>query len=169
MIQLPQLTVIVGLVAALSGLAGGWAARAVVADRDMAEVKALHAQERQRQAEKAQAAAEEYRQRELIDRERVADAQREREKERQARIAAERRAAAGTERVLDAAGAWSCSPASRDPIAASGDDATSLRELLEPLLQGYRDAVDAAEEHASDVRTLLRAWPVRAAESLPKR
>ena len=164
MISLPWLNILltagIALAAAVAGVAGGWSARGVIADRDIAELKQYHADLQARAAQAAQAAEADYRRQERAMQERIADAERQRHADRQARVAAERRAAAGTERVLDAAGAWACRPTADTSIGPGSDEATDLRHLLEPLLRGYRDAVDAAEEHAADVRTLLAAWPV---------
>lgn len=146
----------VGLAAAAAVLlfGAGWAARDVIADRDIAEMRELHAQAAQRAEADARKAESFHRER--ADRATTELAQ---TKERLASI--ERRAAARTERVLVAADAWDCTPTASDSIPAASGDTASLRELLEPILLGYAEAVRAAETHAADVRALLEAWPVK--------
>lgn len=56
MIPMPSIAVIGAVVAVMAGAAGGWMARGTVADRQIAELQAQVAQERQRHADAARAA-----------------------------------------------------------------------------------------------------------------
>ena len=55
-LPMPQLLAVVAVAGVLVGAFSGWAARGVVAERDIAELQALHAAERQRHADAARAA-----------------------------------------------------------------------------------------------------------------
>ena len=75
MIPLPMPCLLAGtaLAALLAGSVGGWTARGVIAERDIAEVHALQAQERQRHADAARKAEADAR---AIEHERVASIER---------------------------------------------------------------------------------------------
>lgn len=160
------------IVVALSAVfLGGWAARGVVASRDVARLeaqaeraKAEHAAAVASAASAALSQSEEHRATESALRRRVQEADHALANTRRDLAAAESRARRADDRVLHAANAYTCTATGStagDPAAAGGDRAPGLGDLLGPVLQDYRAAVGAAEDHAAGVRALLAAWPVR--------
>ena len=133
---------------------------------ETARVMAAHAQAVANAASAALAQSEANRRTEQTWQQRLKEATDARTTERTFLVAARAAADRRTVGVLDQLAAVTCSaPASAaasDPGAAGGGRAASLGELLDPILQDYRAVVDAAESHAADVRSLLRAWPVSA-------
>lgn len=150
---------------------GGWVARGVPAARDAArqearieQLKAEHAITVAKAASAALMASEAHRKTESDLRRKVQEADHARAKESKAlaaRAAAADRAARGLRKQLDG---FTCSTApsaaTGDPGAASSQPATSLGDILGPVLQDYRAVVDEAEGHAAGIRALLSAWPV---------
>lgn len=86
----------------------------------------------------------------------------DREKERAANAAALARVAADRNRLRDelAAAAAGGVEAADDSVAACRDRAATLGRVLGEALQAHAVCTGAAEENATGVRTLQRAWPV---------
>jgi hypothetical protein len=132
--------------------AGGWAARGAVADRQMAELKAEHAQALQRIAdaareEEARQRAEETRRAAALQE--IQDAATQRAK---TRAAAVRRAAAAGDGLRIEAAAFAAQPreAGADPGAAAGGQADDRAAVLAKLLADVellgREMARAADE-----------------------
>jgi len=143
MIPTPVLAAL-ALLAALLGAASGWSARGVVADRDLAEVRADHADQieaanaRTQAAERNAAAAVE--QEVLRERERTAQAQ-----ARVAALAAARADAAGAaQRLRDHIARLAAATAAEHPAAALGSEAVAGAGLVFADL--YGSEADAADE-----------------------
>lgn len=148
----------------------GWGARGAVADRDIAKLearietmKAEHAVEMAKASKAALDESEKHRATEAQWQLKLQEAQDVQIKEQTALAAARDRAdrvAVGLRKQLDA---YTCAPtaggAPAGDATASGAGPPSLGQLLDPVLQDYRDAVAAAEAHAADLRAVLAAWP----------
>lgn len=157
------------LAALALGTATGWklqgwrmAGQIEAVRADLEAAKATHARAVSEAASAALAQSEAHRNTEAAYRRQIEEATHARTRERAtlaARAAAADRAAGS---LRDQLAAYTCTapggPAS-DPGAASGDRSASLGDVLDGVLRDYRAAVAAAEDHAADVRTLLRAWP----------
>jgi len=148
----PQL--LAGLAVAAACFAGGWSAKAVIADRDIAALQAQHAQAvaaaaQLSQAMEAQARAEESRR--AADIERIARAEREAQ---QARAAAAVRTRAAAVSLRDAARAATdalAAEAARDPGAAERGETTAgpglvLADVLGALGERLADMAATADD-----------------------
>lgn len=170
MISKVYATIAIAAGAALLGAAGaalvqGWrySGQIEAARADRQADLAAHARGALVATEKSLATAESYRRREAAMRRTVQEADHARALEARSNAAARAAADARTDELQRALAAYVCTPtdpgAADDPGPADGADPTTLGQLLGALVRGYRDATAAAEDHASDVRALLRAWP----------
>ncbi len=148
-----KVVALTAVIACFVGASGGFLARSVIADRDMAEVKALHAQERQRYAEAAQAAEQKARQ---VEQERVEALGRieseaaKRTQDLQADAAAARRAADSLrQHIARLAGQTASNPAATD----SGEATTGPGLLLTDLFSRTLDRTVELAEYADRART----------------
>lgn len=168
MIPIPT-PIIAALAAAAIGAASGWTLRGWRAGAqiealraDLATVKADHAAAVSRAASAALAQSEAHRQTEAAWTRRMQEATDVLTRDRAALAARAAAAAGDAGRLRDQLNAYTCTAASAAPSdtgAASGAGAAQLGDVLDGVLRDYRTAVSAAEDHAADVRALLRAWP----------
>jgi hypothetical protein len=163
------LPVIAALAAAAIGAASGWTLRGWRAGAqiealraDLATAKADHASAVSRAASAALAQSEAHRQTEAAWTRRMQEATDVLTKDRAALAARAAAAAGDAGRLRNQLNAYTCTASSgpaSDTGAASGAGSASLGDVLDGVLRDYRAAVGAAEDHAADVRALLRAWP----------
>ena len=150
-----KLLAIATLSALLTGLGAGWLARGVIAERDMAEVKSLHAQERERHAQAAQQAEAKAR---LTEQARVAAIERiehetfTRTQAIQADAAAARRSADSLRNHI-ARLAGSGSAPSDTAAAPSSEAATGPGLVLTELFSRTLDRTVELAEYADRART----------------